>query len=31
LLDKVAGVTAVRDATDHDTGTAPYIARDAAA
>lgn len=31
LLEKVAGVTAVRDATDHDTGAAPYIARDHAA
>ena len=30
LLEKVPGVTAVRDATDHDTGTAPYIPRDAA-
>ena len=28
LLDKVPGVTAVRDATDHDTGDAPYISRD---
>ncbi|MGO1541552.1 MAG: NfuA family Fe-S biogenesis protein [Luteimonas sp.] len=27
LLEKVPGVTAVRDATDHDTGTAPYIKR----
>ena len=27
LLEKVPGVTAVRDATDHDTGEAPYIAR----
>lgn len=27
LLEKVPGVTAVRDATDHDSGTAPYIAR----
>ena len=27
LLEKVPGVTAVRDATDHDTGAAPYIAR----
>lgn len=27
LLDKVAGVTAVRDVTDHDTGTAPYMPR----
>ncbi len=31
LLSKVPGVTAVRDATDHDTGTAPYISRDSAA
>lgn len=31
LLDKVPGVTAVRDATDHDTGDAPYISRDTAA
>lgn len=30
LLEKVPGVTAVRDATDHDTGAAPYIPRDAA-
>ncbi|TDK23718.1 NfuA family Fe-S biogenesis protein [Luteimonas aestuarii] len=30
LMEKVAGVTAVRDATDHDTGSAPYIPRDAA-
>lgn len=27
LMEKVPGVTAVRDATDHATGTAPYIAR----
>ncbi|MDX1550011.1 MAG: NfuA family Fe-S biogenesis protein [Lysobacter spongiicola] len=27
LLEKVPGVTAVRDATDHDTGAAPYISR----
>jgi Fe/S biogenesis protein NfuA len=27
LMDKVPGVTAVRDATDHASGTAPYIAR----
>ena len=27
MLQKVPGVTAVRDATDHDTGTAPYIKR----
>ena len=31
LMGKVQGVTAVRDATDHDTGTAPYIRRDSAA
>ncbi len=31
LMEKVPGVTAVRDATDHDSGTAPYIARDHAA
>lgn len=31
LLTKVPGVTAVRDATDHATGEAPYIQRDAAA
>ncbi|RNF83234.1 NfuA family Fe-S biogenesis protein [Montanilutibacter psychrotolerans] len=31
LLEKVAGVTAVRDATDHDSGAAPYISRDTAA
>lgn len=31
LMSKVQGVTAVRDATDHDTGTAPYIRRDSAA
>ncbi|MES2859635.1 MAG: NfuA family Fe-S biogenesis protein [Pseudomonadota bacterium] len=30
LMDKVPGVTAVRDATDHDTGAAPYMPRDAA-
>ena len=30
LMDKVPGVTAVRDATDHDTGSAPYIPRDVA-
>ena len=30
LLEKVPGVTAVRDATDHATGDAPYIPRDAA-
>jgi Fe/S biogenesis protein NfuA len=28
LLTKVAGVTAVRDATDHGTGEAPYMPRD---
>lgn len=27
LLEKVPGLTAVRDATDHDTGTAPYMPR----
>ena len=31
LIEKVPGVTAVRDATDHDTGDAPYISRDNAA
>ncbi len=31
LLTKVPGVTAVRDATDHATGDAPYIPRDTAA
>lgn len=30
LMEKVPGVIAVRDATDHDTGAAPYIPRDAA-
>ena len=30
LLTKVPGVTAVRDATDHDTGEAPYMPRDTA-
>ena len=30
LMDKVPGVTAVRDATDHDTGTAPYMPRGSA-
>ena len=30
LMDKVPGVTAVRDATDHDTGDAPYMPRDVA-
>lgn len=30
LLTKVMGVTAVRDATDHDTGQAPYMPRGAA-
>ncbi|QCO67635.1 NfuA family Fe-S biogenesis protein [Luteimonas yindakuii] len=30
LVEKVPGVTAVRDATDHDTGDAPYVPRDAA-
>lgn len=28
LLEKVAGVTGVRDATDHDTGDAPYMPRE---
>lgn len=28
LLDKAPGVTAVRDATDHDAGDAPYISRE---
>lgn len=31
LLQRVPGVTAVRDATDHATGAAPYIRRDSAA
>lgn len=31
LLEKVPGVTGVRDATDHDTGEAPYIARQSGA
>ncbi|HEY4556029.1 MAG TPA: NfuA family Fe-S biogenesis protein [Lysobacter sp.] len=30
LMEKVPGVTAVRDATDHDTGAAPYMRRDTA-
>ena len=30
LRERVPEVTAVRDATDHDSGTAPYIPRDAA-
>ena len=30
LMDKVPGVTAVRDATDHETGDAPYMPRDVA-
>jgi Fe/S biogenesis protein NfuA len=30
LLEKVPGVTAVRDATDHDSGSAPYIPREVA-
>jgi Fe/S biogenesis protein NfuA len=30
LLTRVPGVTAVRDATDHDSGAAPYTPRDAA-
>ena len=29
LMDKVPGVSAVRDATDHETGTAPYMPRGA--
>ena len=29
LMEKVPGVTAVRDATDHETGTAPYMPRGA--
>ena len=28
LMEKVPGVTAVRDATDHDTGAAPFIPRE---
>lgn len=31
LKTRVAGVTAVRDATDHDSGQAPYVPRDPAA
>lgn len=31
LLEKVPGLTGVRDATDHDTGQAPYMPRDSAA
>jgi Fe/S biogenesis protein NfuA len=31
LLEKVPGVTAVRDATDHASGDAPYMTRDGAA
>ena len=31
LMEKVPGVTAVRDATDHDTGEAPYMPRDGVA
>ncbi len=31
LMEKVPGVTAVRDATDHDTGQAPYMPREPAA
>ncbi|RDZ28701.1 NfuA family Fe-S biogenesis protein [Lysobacter silvisoli] len=31
LMSQVPGVTAVRDATDHDSGDAPYIRRDTAA
>lgn len=30
LMEKVPGVTAVRDATDHASGEAPYVPRDAA-
>ena len=30
LMEKVPGVTAVRDATDHATGDAPYVPRDVA-
>ena len=30
LLEAVPGVTAVRDATDHDGGTAPYAPRNVA-
>ena len=30
LMEKVPGVTAVRDATDHDSGSAPFIPRGAA-
>ena len=30
LMEQVPGVTAVRDATDHATGEAPYVPRDAA-
>ena len=29
LMEKVPGVTAVRDATDHESGSAPYIPREA--
>lgn len=31
LLEKVPGVTAVRDATDHESGAAPYMRRDSVA
>lgn len=31
LMGRVPGITAVRDATDHDSGSAPYIPRDTAA
>jgi Fe/S biogenesis protein NfuA len=31
LIEKAPGVTAVRDATDHATGAAPYMPRDTAA
>jgi Fe/S biogenesis protein NfuA len=30
LLAKVPGVTAVRDATDHESGQAPYMSRNTA-
>ena len=30
LLEKVPGVVGVRDATDHTTGTAPYMSRNKA-
>jgi Fe/S biogenesis protein NfuA len=31
LMGRVPGITAVRDATDHDSGNAPYIPRGTAA